>query len=263
MTDYYEKMDRVRIYKPRTLTTRIVRAIRAYNSRPGIATLQIRAPLSIGHGYTDGKDDIIATAELTRDEILTLITALTECTEEMPRMCECENIAHDPESSTGSGDRVMTPNGNPGHDYGREFCPSYLVNVKTTFGTLELCEDCAKDCAPAALADESGQFTVYQHDRPETCFADVDAAVAYLWPDNPERQQIAREDLESFHETANGPVCIKRSDRYAFLPETEAGLRDWYEGQVGYDPMQDDPTMTFDQLRELSVEYCEAANVTA
>ena len=79
--DYYEKMDRVRIFKPHSLTGRIDRAIRFYSSSPGICTLQIRGPLAIGCGYTDGKSDVIANANLTRDQALALRDAIDEILE--------------------------------------------------------------------------------------------------------------------------------------------------------------------------------------
>jgi hypothetical protein len=56
------------------------------------------------------------------------------------RHCECEHVAH-------SRNREhLTPNGNPGHKYGVRYALSYLVKVKTTYGTFEVCKDCADDC---------------------------------------------------------------------------------------------------------------------
>jgi hypothetical protein len=53
--------------------------------------------------------------------------------------CLCEHIAH-------SDRNERTPNGNPGHTYGARYHPTFLVNVKTPYGTFLVCKDCAKDC---------------------------------------------------------------------------------------------------------------------
>ena len=53
--------------------------------------------------------------------------------------CECEHIAHN--------DRHwLTPNGNPGHNYGARFAPEYTTHVQTTYGKLKVCLDCYFDC---------------------------------------------------------------------------------------------------------------------
>jgi len=63
--------------------------------------------------------------------------------------CECENVCHDPESRTVSGKRILSPNGNPGHDYGIKFFPRFLRKVKTAYGTFNVCTHCAEDCQAA------------------------------------------------------------------------------------------------------------------
>ena len=62
------------------------------------------------------------------------------------RSCECEHLSHDPESFGTSGQRTMTPNGNPGHDYGAKFSIGYLSAIKTDYGTFVVCVDCSNDC---------------------------------------------------------------------------------------------------------------------
>jgi hypothetical protein len=51
--------------------------------------------------------------------------------------CQCEHIAH--------FDRCKrTPNGNPGHNYEAEF--TWTIEVKTDYGTFQVCKDCEEDC---------------------------------------------------------------------------------------------------------------------
>ena len=52
--------------------------------------------------------------------------------------------------------------------------------------------------------------------------------------------------------------------------ETEASgqseaqrLRNWYEQEVGYDPVADDPSMTLDELRELCIGFAEEAGIAS
>ena len=60
------------------------------------------------------------------------------------------------------------------------------------------------------------EFTMYYHNRPESCFSDINDAAKYLWPHNVARRLQAIEELESFHETANGPLMCKRTDPDAY-----------------------------------------------
>lgn len=74
----------VRIHKVQMATRkepnkRIERAIRLYCTMHATAwALQIRAPLSIGNGYQDGKDDVVANASLSREDLLALRAAIDE-----------------------------------------------------------------------------------------------------------------------------------------------------------------------------------------
>jgi hypothetical protein len=53
--------------------------------------------------------------------------------------CRCEHEAH--------FDRTKrTPFGNPGHEYGVSYAEPLIQTVKTTWGTFQVCPDCAKDC---------------------------------------------------------------------------------------------------------------------
>ena len=52
--------------------------------------------------------------------------------------------------------------------------------------------------------------------------------------------------------------------------ETEAAdglevqrLCDWYEQEVGYDPVADDPSITLDELRELCIGFAEEAGIAS
>lgn len=54
--------------------------------------------------------------------------------------CQCEHIAHFHE------EKKLTPNGNPGHEYGQMFAESYLVDKGTPYGKFIVCKDCASDC---------------------------------------------------------------------------------------------------------------------
>lgn len=65
--------------------------------------------------------------------------------------CECENAAHFADCVTTSGKRLMTPNGNPGHDYGADFNADQLKPAFIEgFGTFTVCSDCFDDCHRAA-----------------------------------------------------------------------------------------------------------------
>lgn len=59
---------------------RLERAIRLYCTQHASAwSLQIRSPLGIGSfGHQDGKDDVIACASLSRDDLLALRAAIDE-----------------------------------------------------------------------------------------------------------------------------------------------------------------------------------------
>ena len=65
------------------------------------------------------------------------------------------------------------------------------------------------------------EITIYYHDRPESSFDTESEAAEYLWPDEPNMQKIAREDLESFHETANRDLHLvaRRTDEDAYKSE--------------------------------------------
>lgn len=55
------------------------------------------------------------------------------------KKCRCEHIAH-------SDTAARTPNGNPGHHPGQGFSDNSIVTVQTTYGKMEVCKDCARDC---------------------------------------------------------------------------------------------------------------------
>jgi hypothetical protein len=71
---------RIRVHKCDQRDGRIERAIRLYCTQHGQAwNLQIRSPLGIGYaGMTDGKDDVIANANLYREDLLALRAAIDE-----------------------------------------------------------------------------------------------------------------------------------------------------------------------------------------
>lgn len=53
--------------------------------------------------------------------------------------CMCEHVAHLDENE-------LTPNGNPGHQFAQRFYKGVLVQIHTTYGVIQVCPDCAKDC---------------------------------------------------------------------------------------------------------------------
>ena len=66
------------------------------------------------------------------------------------------------------------------------------------------------------------EITIYLHNRPEgTVFDNAVEAARYLWPTSLTRQMQARDELDSFHETANPDrhLTAKRTDAAAFLEE--------------------------------------------
>ena len=66
------------------------------------------------------------------------------------------------------------------------------------------------------------EITIYYHNRPEgTTFNNTVDAARYLWPDSLSRQLEARDQLDSFHETANPDryLVAKRTDADAYKPE--------------------------------------------
>jgi hypothetical protein len=63
------------------------------------------------------------------------------------------------------------------------------------------------------------EYTIYFHNRPDCIFTTARECAEYLWPDDPDRQQLAAEDLESFHETANPErhLMCQRTDELAYV----------------------------------------------
>lgn len=59
------------------------------------------------------------------------------------KKCECEHAAHFKDTMPRA---PLTPNGNAGHKYNASYYETYLVMVKTPFGTFRICKDCADDC---------------------------------------------------------------------------------------------------------------------
>lgn len=55
--------------------------------------------------------------------------------------CQCEHACHMHDEG-----RKLSPNGNPGHVYGKKFYERALTHVKTPFGVFTVCPDCAQDC---------------------------------------------------------------------------------------------------------------------
>jgi len=56
--------------------------------------------------------------------------------------CECEHVCHEH-----GGPFKLSPNGNPGHKYGAsKFAAGFIIPVKTSCGTFNVCKDCAEDC---------------------------------------------------------------------------------------------------------------------
>lgn len=75
----YELNKTVSIYKPDHMAERLERAIRLYKYSPGTWMFQVRGPLGIGpFGARDGKTDIIAGVQFTRDQLLDLRAMIDE-----------------------------------------------------------------------------------------------------------------------------------------------------------------------------------------
>lgn len=53
--------------------------------------------------------------------------------------CLCEHTAH-------FNHTERTPNGNPSHKYAASFNPTFIVIVKSRYGSFDVCRNCAKDC---------------------------------------------------------------------------------------------------------------------
>ena len=63
--------------------------------------------------------------------------------------CECEHGCHFRESV----EFILSPKGEAGHAYGKEFNATERARVKTTRGYFEVCETCAQDCIPPVQVD--------------------------------------------------------------------------------------------------------------
>lgn len=61
------------------------------------------------------------------------------------KSCECEHLCHFKEEN------FLSPNGNPGHEFGAKFNSDLMAITATTYGHFTVCPDCTKDCMQDAV----------------------------------------------------------------------------------------------------------------